>query len=48
MEGTLSHHWIQGWVHQEVPNEEAAVETIGSPKDRSMDEELIIGYAETH
>jgi hypothetical protein len=24
------------------------VETIGSPKDRSMDEELIIGYAETH
>jgi hypothetical protein len=28
----------------EVPNEENAVETIGVPEDRSMDEEAAVGY----
>jgi hypothetical protein len=31
-------------VHQKVPNEEAAVETIGVLEDRSGDQRLIMGY----
>jgi hypothetical protein len=31
-------------VHQEVPNEEDAVETIGAPEDKSVDQELAVRY----
>jgi hypothetical protein len=31
-------------VHQEFPNKEATVETVGAPEDQSVDEEAALGY----